>query len=41
MPSGTDATIVQKAAREFAQRQLAGHKCVMVLHEHHETRTST
>jgi hypothetical protein len=34
MPSGTDASIVQKAAREFAQQELVGHKFVMVLHEH-------
>jgi len=34
MPSGTDPLIVQKAAREFAQTELAGHKFVMVLHDH-------
>ncbi|MDP1535327.1 MAG: conjugal transfer protein TraS, partial [Rubrivivax sp.] len=34
MPHGTDAKIVQKAAREFAQAELAGHRYVMVLHEH-------
>jgi hypothetical protein len=33
MPTGTDARIVQKAAREFAQTELAGHRYVMVLHE--------
>jgi hypothetical protein len=34
MPHGTDARIVQKAAREFAQAELAGHRYVMVLHDH-------
>lgn len=34
MPSGTDARLVQKAAREFAQAELSGHRYVMVLHEH-------
>jgi hypothetical protein len=34
MPHGTDARIVQKAAREFAQAELPGHRYVMVLHEH-------
>ena len=34
MPRGADAQIVQKAAREFAQTELAGHRYVMVLHEH-------
>jgi hypothetical protein len=34
MPQGTDAKIVQKAAREFAQAELAEHRYVMVLHEH-------
>lgn len=34
MPRGTDAQIVQKAAREFAQAELAGHRYVMVLHDH-------
>lgn len=34
MPAGTDATLVRKAAREFAQTELAGHRYVMVLHEH-------
>jgi len=34
MPAGTDAGILQKAVREFAQRELAEHRYVMVLHEH-------
>ncbi|MDO9481431.1 MAG: conjugal transfer protein TraS, partial [Hydrogenophaga sp.] len=34
MPRGTDPLIVQKAAREFAQIELADHKFVMVLHDH-------
>ena len=34
MPRGTDPLIVQKAAREFAQVELADHKYVMVLHDH-------
>ena len=34
MPHGTDPHIVQKAAREFAQVELSGHRYVMVLHEH-------
>lgn len=35
MPRGTaDASIVHRAAREFAQAELAGHKSVMVLHDH-------
>ena len=34
MPHGTDARMVQKAAREFAQAELPGHRYVMVLHEH-------
>jgi hypothetical protein len=34
MPRGTDPLIVQKAAREFAQTELADHKYVMVLHGH-------
>jgi hypothetical protein len=34
MPFGTDPLIVQKAAREFAQTELADHKYVMVLHDH-------
>jgi len=34
MPSGTDAHIVQRAAREFARAEFADHKYAMVLHEH-------
>jgi hypothetical protein len=34
MPRGTDPQIVQRAAREFAQTELADHKYVMVLHDH-------
>jgi hypothetical protein len=34
MPRGTDPLIVQKAAREFAQTELADHKYVLVLHDH-------
>lgn len=34
MPRGIDPLIVQRAAREFAQAELADHKYVMVLHEH-------
>lgn len=34
MPRGTDAGIVHRAAREFAKAELAGHRYVMVLHEH-------
>jgi len=34
MPRGTDAGMVLKAAREFAQAELAEHRYVMVLHEH-------
>ncbi|MBQ0919269.1 relaxase/mobilization nuclease domain-containing protein [Hydrogenophaga aromaticivorans] len=34
MPRGTDPLIVQRAAREFAQNELADHKYVMVLHDH-------
>ncbi len=34
MPRGTDPLIVQRAAREFAQDELAGHHWVMVLHDH-------
>jgi hypothetical protein len=34
MPRGTDPLIVQRAAREFAQSELADHKYVMVLHDH-------
>jgi hypothetical protein len=34
MPSGTDARVVQQAAREFAKAELANHRYVMVLHRH-------
>jgi hypothetical protein len=34
MPRGIDPLIVQRAAREFAQAELADHKYVMVLHDH-------
>jgi hypothetical protein len=34
MPRGTDPLAVQRAAREFAQAELADHKYVMVLHDH-------
>jgi len=34
MPRGTDPLSVQRAAREFAQEELAEHKYVMVLHDH-------
>ena len=34
MPRGVDPAILQCAAREFAQAELAGHKYVMVLHDH-------
>jgi len=34
MPHGTDPNLLQKAAREFAQAELSGHRYVMVLHEH-------
>lgn len=34
MPRGTEALIVQRAAREFVQAELADHKVVMVLHDH-------
>ena len=34
MPRGTDPSIVQRAAREFAKAELAGHRYVMVLHDH-------
>jgi hypothetical protein len=34
MPRGTDALIVQRAAREFARIELADHKYVLVLHDH-------
>jgi hypothetical protein len=34
MPHGTNPLAVQRAAREFARRELANHKYVMVLHNH-------
>jgi hypothetical protein len=34
MPRGTDPLTVQRAAREFAQAELAAHRYVMVLHTH-------
>lgn len=34
MPAGTDAEFLLKAVREFARVELAGHRYVMVLHEH-------
>jgi hypothetical protein len=34
MPHGTDAQTVLKAAREFANAELLGHRYVMVLHQH-------
>jgi hypothetical protein len=34
MPRGIDPLYVLNAAREFAQRELSGHKYVMVLHDH-------
>ena len=34
MPRGVDALTVQRAARDFAQTELADHKYVMVLHDH-------
>jgi hypothetical protein len=34
MPRGTDPLAVQRAAREFAQAELADHKYVLVLHDH-------
>jgi len=34
MPAGTNAELLKKAAREFAQVELAGHRYVMVLHDH-------
>jgi hypothetical protein len=34
MPRGTDPLTVQRAAREFAQAELADHKYLMVLHDH-------
>jgi len=34
MPTGTEARVVQQAAREFAKAELANHRYVMVLHTH-------
>lgn len=34
MPAGTDPGLLQRAVREFAQAELAGHRYVIVLHEH-------
>ena len=34
MPKGTEAVIVQAAARDMARREFAGHRYVMVLHSH-------
>ncbi|HEY1128891.1 MAG TPA: conjugal transfer protein TraS [Roseateles sp.] len=34
MPAGTNAELLKKAVREFAQVELAGHRYVMVMHEH-------
>ena len=34
MPSGTSASIVLAAAREFAREELLGHRYVLVLHDH-------
>lgn len=34
MPAGTNAELLKKAVREFAQVELTGHRYVMVLHEH-------
>ena len=34
MPRGTDPLSVLRAAREFAEAELADHKYVMVLHDH-------
>ena len=34
MPRGTDPLAVQRAARDFAQTELADHRYVMVLHDH-------
>ena len=41
MPAGTDPLIVQKAAREFAQTELADHRYVTVLTTNRPTRTFT
>jgi hypothetical protein len=34
MPNGTDPSIVQRAAREFARAEFPDHKLAMVLHDH-------
>ena len=34
MPTGTDARVLQQAAREFAKAELTNHRYVMVLHTH-------
>jgi hypothetical protein len=34
MPRGTDPKVVRRAAQDFAHRELAGHKYVLVLHDH-------
>jgi len=34
MPRGTDPLFVHRAAREFAAKELVGHRFVMVLHDH-------
>jgi hypothetical protein len=34
MPRGTDPLILQRAAREFAEAELADHRYVMVMHDH-------
>lgn len=34
MPQGTDPQTLKQAAQEFARTELAGHRWVMVLHEH-------
>jgi len=34
MPAGADAGLLQEAVRQFARIELAGHRYVMVLHEH-------
>ena len=34
MPSGTDSRFIRRAAREFAQTELADHRYVLVMHDH-------
>ncbi|HEY8880116.1 MAG TPA: conjugal transfer protein TraS [Roseateles sp.] len=34
MPAGTDPDLLKQAVREFGRAELAGHRYVMVLHEH-------